>query len=68
MIYAFAEYEVDTDRYELRRVGRPRPVEPQVFDVLVYLLRHRERVVTKQDLVDGVWGERIVTDATVSSR
>ena len=43
-------------------------VEPQVFDLLVYLLRHRDRVVSKDDLIAGVWGGRIVSEATVSSR
>lgn len=43
-------------------------VEPQVFDLLVYLIRNRERVVSKDDLIAGVWGGRIVSDSTLTSR
>lgn len=68
MIYAFEDYELDTLGYELRCEGEPCPVEPQVFDVLAYLVRHRERVVTKQELLDGVWGHRFVGESTMSTR
>jgi DNA-binding winged helix-turn-helix (wHTH) protein len=46
VIYAFDDCELDLRRYELRRGGRPRKIEPQVFDVLVLLVRERDRVVT----------------------
>ena len=59
---------LDTARFELRRDGRPVPVEPQTFDVLSYLLSHRERVVSKEELMDAVWGGRFVTEAAVTSR
>jgi DNA-binding winged helix-turn-helix (wHTH) protein len=68
LIYAFAEYELDTGLYELRRAGRRCAIEPQVFDVLLFLLRHRDRVVTRNDLLDGVWGDRFVSEAALSSR
>ena len=67
-IYAFGDCEVDIRRRELRRAGQSRSLEPQVFDVLVYLLRQRDRAVPKQELFDHVWRERFVTDATLSSR
>lgn len=54
--------------YELRRGGRPVPLEPQAFDVLTYLVSHRDRVVSKQELMDAIWGGRFVTDAAVTSR
>ena len=50
MIYRFADSELDTERYELRRQGVLRPVEPQVFDLLRYLLENRDRTVTKDEL------------------
>ena len=48
--------------------GAPVSLEPQVFDLLVYLIRNRDRVLTKDDLIDAVWGGRIVSDSTVTSR
>jgi len=68
MIYAFEEYELDTELFELRRRGCPQPVEPQVFDLIRYLIEHRDRVVTRDELFDAVWAGRIVSDATLSSR
>nr|WP_249158909.1 winged helix-turn-helix domain-containing protein [Bradyrhizobium jicamae] len=53
---------------ELRRGGEPVATEPQVFDVLVHLLTHRDRVVSKDDLIDAVWGGRIVSESTLTSR
>jgi pimeloyl-ACP methyl ester carboxylesterase/DNA-binding winged helix-turn-helix (wHTH) protein len=67
-VYAFAGCELDPARFELRRDGAPVHVEPQVFDVLVYLLAHRERVVPKAELLDAVWGERFVSDSALTSR
>lgn len=66
--YAFADCELDAVRCELRRGGAARHVEPQVFDVLLYLVTHRDRLVTRDELLDGVWGHRFVTPATLSSR
>ena len=62
MTYVFGDREIDLDRYEVRRAGNPVPVEPQVFDVLCYLVEHRDRVVTKEELLDNVWGDRFVSD------
>jgi DNA-binding winged helix-turn-helix (wHTH) protein len=66
--FHFGDYALDVERRELRRGQALVAVEPQVFDLLVYLLRHRDRVVSKDDLIAGVWGGRIVSEATVSSR
>src|SRR5215475_10679554 len=68
MIFAFEDCEIDLVRRELRRGGGAIRVEPQVFDVLAYLLRHRERVVSKDELLKAVWQDRIVSDATLDSR
>lgn len=68
MIYSFDAYELDTRRYELRRGDERIPVEPQVFDVLTHLVRHRDRVVDKRELLDEVWGTRFVTESALTSR
>ena len=68
MLFRFGEYSLDTDRRELARSGGLVAVEPQVFDLLVYLIRNRERVVSKDDLLAGVWGGRIVSESTLTSR
>jgi DNA-binding winged helix-turn-helix (wHTH) protein/pimeloyl-ACP methyl ester carboxylesterase len=59
---------LDTALFELRRNGRIVPIEPQTFDVLTYLVSHRDRVVPKEELMDAVWGGRFVTEAAVTSR
>src|SRR5262245_39929734 len=56
----FGEHVLDPDRRELTRGSEAIAVGPQVFDLLVHLVRNRERVVTKDDLIDVVWGGRIV--------
>jgi DNA-binding winged helix-turn-helix (wHTH) protein/tetratricopeptide (TPR) repeat protein len=68
MIYVFDDCELDTQRCELRRGGRPFHVEPQVFDVLAYLVANADRLVTKEELFDSVWGHRYITPATLNSR
>jgi pimeloyl-ACP methyl ester carboxylesterase/DNA-binding winged helix-turn-helix (wHTH) protein len=66
--FLFANHTLDTDRRELHRGAEPIAVEPQVFDLLVYLVQNRERVVSKDDLIASVWGGRMVSDSTLSSR
>jgi DNA-binding response OmpR family regulator len=68
VLYCFEDFTLDTDRCELRRNGEPVAVEPQVFDLLVCLIRNRDRVLSKDDLLAAVWGGRIVSDATIDSR
>lgn len=68
MIYAFDDCELDLRRYELRRGGLARRIEPQVFDVLVMLVRERDRVVTKEEILDSVWGDRFVSESALTSR
>jgi TolB-like protein len=66
--FSFAEHTLDVDRRELRRGTETIAVEPQVFDLLVYLIENRDRVVSKDDLIASVWGGRIVSDSTLTSR
>jgi pimeloyl-ACP methyl ester carboxylesterase len=68
LIFVFSDCELDLDRFELRRAGRLRPVEPQVFDLLAVLIRARHRVVPKEELLDTVWGNRFVTESALTSR
>jgi DNA-binding winged helix-turn-helix (wHTH) protein len=65
--YAFGEHELDVDRLELRRASVHVPMEPQTFDVLTYLVRHRERVVPEEELMDEVRGGRFVSEMAVTS-
>ena len=66
--YLFEDFVLDTDRRELRRGADVVPTTPQVFDLLDYLIRHRDRVVSKDDLISAVWNGRIVSDAALTTR
>jgi TolB-like protein len=68
LLYLFEDYALDADRRELRRGTSLVPVQPQVFDLLEYLIRNRERVVSKDDLIAAVWGGRIISESALSSR
>ena len=68
MRYDFGEHSLDVDRHELRHGSEQIAIEPQVFDLIVYLLRNRDRLVSRDDLIDGVWGGRIVSDSAVTTR
>ena len=68
MIFTFEDYSLDTNREELCRGAERISVEPQVFDVLRYLISNRGRVVSKDDLLAAVWKGRIVSESTLSSR
>ena len=68
MIYRFGSYSLDVDRQELRCGDDLVQVEPKVLDLLQYLIRNRERVVSKDDLIANVWGGRIVSESTLTSR
>ena len=68
MLYSFEDFVLDSDRRELRcRTGLV-ALEPQVFDLLEYLIRNRERVATKDDLLAAVWGGRIVSESVLTTR
>ena len=66
--YHFEDFCLDTDQRELRSGNEPVPIEPQVFDLLSYLIRHRERVVSRDDLIAAVWGGRIISESALTTR
>lgn len=66
--FCFADHVLDVDLRELTRGGEGIAVEPQVFDLLIYLVENRERVVSKDDLIESIWDGRIVSESTLTSR
>ncbi|HEX3863083.1 MAG TPA: winged helix-turn-helix domain-containing protein [Stellaceae bacterium] len=68
MILAFGNHRLDTKRRELREGGALIAVEPKVFDLLAFLVLHRDRVVSKDDLLQAVWGGRIVSESALTTR
>jgi formylglycine-generating enzyme required for sulfatase activity len=68
MPYRIGAYLIDPETYEIREDGRPVPVEPQVFDLLIMLIENRQRTVSKDEIIERVWKGRIISDATLSSR
>ncbi len=67
-VYRFEDCELDLARFELRRDGTVVHVEPQVLEVLDYLIAHRDRLVPKAELFDAVWGDRFVSESALTSR
>ena len=68
MRFSFGDVLLDTDRFLLERTGEPVHVQPQVFEVLSHLVLNRDRVVPKTELLDTVWGDRFVSESTLTSR
>ena len=68
MIHVFDEYELDTRAVELRRAGVAAPLEPQVYALLLLLLENRDRLVSKDEIIEKVWDGRIVSDSALASR
>jgi DNA-binding winged helix-turn-helix (wHTH) protein/TolB-like protein len=68
LLFLFDNFILDVDHRELRRDGAAVPMQPQVFDLLEYLIRQRHQVVTKHDLIDTIWGGRIVSESTLATR
>ena len=68
LIFVFDNYVLDTGRRELRRGHTVVSVQPQVFDLLEYLIRNRGHVVSRDDLLDAIWGGRIVSESTLATR
>ena len=68
LLYIFDNYALDLDRRELRSGATAVAMEPQVFDLLVYLIRHREHVVSRDELIESIWGGRIVSESALSTR
>jgi TolB-like protein/DNA-binding winged helix-turn-helix (wHTH) protein len=65
--YRFGEFEIDLGRHELRRGGQAVRIEPQVFDLLLYLVRHRDRIVSKDELIEAIWQGRVISEAALST-
>ncbi len=68
MIFAFGDCELDTDLYELRRGGVACHVEPQVFDLLLHLVKNRDRLVTRDEIYATIWKGRIVSESALNTR
>jgi TolB-like protein len=68
VVFRFGDHALDIERRELRRGAELIALEPKVFDLLIYLVRNRGRVVSKDDLIQGVWGGRIVSDSALTTR
>lgn len=67
MIYQLGDIEIDTVNFKLVENGKPVAVEPQVFDLIIYLIEHRERLVSRQELFDKLWPGREVSDTSLSN-
>jgi DNA-binding winged helix-turn-helix (wHTH) protein len=68
MQFFFSNHSLDLDRRELARGGEGIAIEPQVFDLLVYLIENRDRVVTKDNLIETIWDGRTVSESALTSR
>ncbi|WP_022683464.1 winged helix-turn-helix domain-containing tetratricopeptide repeat protein [Sphingobium bisphenolivorans] len=68
MIYRFDPFELDVARFELRRGGTPVPVEPQVLSLLALLVANRDRMVSKDEIIEKIWNNRVVSEAAIASR
>jgi DNA-binding winged helix-turn-helix (wHTH) protein len=68
LLFLFDNFILDVDQRELRRDGAAVPIQPQVFDLLEYLIRHRDRVVSKDDLIAAIWSGRIVSESALTTR
>jgi TolB-like protein len=68
VVLAFGDHRLDIERRELRRGADIVEIEPKAFDLLAFLVLHRDRVVTKDELLQGVWGGRIVSESALTTR
>jgi DNA-binding winged helix-turn-helix (wHTH) protein len=66
--YQFTEFEIDLSQQELRRLGQAVHIEPQVFDLIVHLVRNHDRIVSKDELIETIWNGRMISEAALSSR
>jgi len=65
-MFQFADFLLDESSFELKRGGAPVRVERRVFDVIVYLIKNRDRAVTKEELVAQVWKQRCVGESVIA--
>ena len=67
MVYRFGDCTLDTQQHRLQRAGQPMRLRSKVFQILCYLLEHRDRTVLKQELCEQVWPQQFISDATLES-
>ena len=67
MIYQLGNIQIDTTQFKVMADGRPIPVEPKVFDLIIYLITHRDVVITRDELFSKIWKGRAVSDTTLSN-
>ena len=67
MQIAFDNFTLDLRNYSLAHDGTPRPIEPQVFNLLIYLINNRDRVISRDELMDELWAGKVVSDSTLTS-
>ncbi|MCL1067069.1 winged helix-turn-helix domain-containing protein [Shewanella olleyana] len=67
MIYQCNDLQIDLVQYQIRRTGKLLSVEPKVFDLIIYLIQHRERLISREELLENIWHGRNVTDTTLSN-
>ena len=68
MIYRFESFELDTDKAELRANGAPVAIEPQVLALIALLAGNRERLVSREEILEKIWEGRVVSDTAITSR
>lgn len=68
MIYRFEDFELDPARFELRRASVSQPIEPQVLSLLLLLASNPDRLVSKDEIIERIWNNRIVSEATLAAR
>ena len=66
MIFCFGEHELDEERFELRQSGTAVLLQPKVLELLLHLVRHRDRVVSKREILECVWPDSVVTDGSIA--
>ena len=67
-IYRFGDFELDVAKHQLRSISKVNAIEPQVFKLLNLLIENRDRVVTKDEIIEVIWNGRAISDAAVTSR
>ena len=67
MLYQFNNREVDVDSYQIRVEGKALSVEPKVFDLILYLITHRDRIISRDELFENIWAGKIVSDTSLSN-
>lgn len=67
MLYQFETFEIESETFEFRRDGQVQHLEPLVFDLLLFLVKNPNRIVTREEIINEIWGGRIISDATISS-